>query len=101
MTHVKHLGIGHVGIFVAVNQIAFPTLGIDVRLRLALLIEVCGIVLSFLYSYLIFNAILLCQQIAMSLAEIVGRLQILGSHTKRKKGYRRNNGTYFIYTHEW
>ena len=43
---VKHLGVGYVGVFIAVNEIALPTLGVDIGFGFALFIEVCGIFLG-------------------------------------------------------
>ena len=67
MTNVEHLGVRYIGILVAVHQVAVPALGIDIRLGLALLIEVCGIFLGLLNPDLILYSVLLGQQVTVHL----------------------------------
>ena len=99
MTNVKHLGVRHVGILTAVDKLTVPTLGVDIGLGLTLLIEVGGILLSFLDTNLVLYSTLLGQQIVMTIAVIGGRLHILGRNAKRKKGHRRQGDIKSFYTH--
>ena len=89
VTHVKHLGVRHVGVLIAVHKIALPALGIDIGLGLALLIQVGSILLSFLNSDLVLHSVLLGEQVVVHLTVTGCRLQVLGRCAKRKKGYRR------------
>ena len=68
VAHVEHLGIGHVGVLIAIDEVAIPTLRVDVGLGLAIVLQVSSILLSLLDTNLILDTILLSQQVVMHLA---------------------------------
>ena len=68
VAHVDALGAGHVAVFVRIDQVALPALGVDVGLGLFVLIEVLCVFLSLFEADALVDALLLGEHLGMSLA---------------------------------